>query len=41
VEIGKPQRIHRVEPIEEPVPRKAAPPAEPQQPVEPKKVPAK
>ncbi|HSC49821.1 MAG TPA: hypothetical protein VLD16_06100 [Gaiellaceae bacterium] len=40
MEVGKPQRIHRVEPIKEPVPSKA-PPAEPERRVEPEKVPAK
>jgi hypothetical protein len=40
VKIGKPRRIHRVEPIKNPVPSKS-PPAQPEQPVEPKKLPAK
>jgi hypothetical protein len=41
MEIGKPRRIHRVEPLEHPVPRKI--PAEPPEkaPAAPKQVPAK
>jgi hypothetical protein len=40
MEIGKPRRIHRVEPLKQPVPER--PSAEPEkEPVEPVKVPAK
>jgi hypothetical protein len=38
VDIGKPRRVHRVEPIKDPVPRQ---PAQPERPAEPKQVPAK
>jgi hypothetical protein len=41
MEIGKPRRIHRVEPLKNPVPEKSAPPAAPQTPAPPKDVPAK
>lgn len=38
MEIGKPRRVHRVEPVKDPVPRKTKP-VEPEKP--PAKVPAK
>lgn len=43
MEIGKPRRVHRVEPLREPVPsRREAPAERPQKtPAEPAKVPAK
>jgi hypothetical protein len=41
--IGEPRRIHRVEPLKSPVPRKLDPPPAPRQPArrEPAKAPAK
>jgi len=43
MEIGKPRRVHRVEPLKQPVPeREDAPPERPERaPAEPEKVPAK
>jgi hypothetical protein len=42
MDIGKPQRIHRVEPLKEPVPEKSEPAAPPEKaPASPKEVPAK
>jgi hypothetical protein len=43
MKIGKPKRIHRVEPLKEPVPDEPAAPIRPpeKQPAEPEKVPAK
>lgn len=43
MKIGKPKRIHRVEPLKEPVPDEPAAPTRPpeRKPEEPKKVPAK
>lgn len=43
MKIGKPKRIHRVEPLKTPVPDEPAAPTRPpeRQPAEPKKVPAK
>ncbi|HZP72496.1 MAG TPA: hypothetical protein VFA97_03860 [Gaiellaceae bacterium] len=43
MEIGKPKRIYRVEPLREPVParREAQPEPAPQAPAEPKTVPAR
>jgi hypothetical protein len=39
MEIGKPRRVHRVEPLHQPVPQKA--PAAPAVPKSPEKLPAK